>query len=252
MTISNINKAITLERWNEISHGKVIPMKELLSEGTYSQALSKIEKLYEDELLFSVNGLPDHRRNELGNLDIETYTESAYRELWGYDDNTVSLLYNLDKIFDKLYSESTDKYNEMNLEVAIRYIEAFRGRTVSITDGDKSLLKLMNKRPASFGYAHDALFNIYEISPAGDKILQAKTEYERINAEITNEKYKYKDKEESEASKRSNKEMRRTIGFLLGLVVLCLIYLANNGLINPIVTLIAMLLLSIYSLFNQL
>jgi hypothetical protein len=243
-TISKISKPMTLKLWNEISREKVIPMNELRSANTYSHALSKIEKLYEDGLLFSVNGLPDYRRNELESLDIETYTEAAYRELWGYDDDTVSLIYNLDKIFDKLYSESTDKYNEMNLEVALRYIEAFRKRTVPITDGDKRLLRLMNNYPASFGYAHSALFDINEISPAGDRILQAKTDYEQINAEISMKK----DNEKLETRKRTIKKTRIEKRYLPLIILAILCFFISDRM--PGTSFILMILIFVLFLFS--
>jgi hypothetical protein len=184
--ISIIKNPMTLERWNELYQGYVIPMKDLRSVDTYLDALERIEKLNEDKLLFIESNLPNDRQTELENCNVATYTEEAYREILGYDNDTVSLLNNLEKKFEKL---STDKYKNVNYDVAIKYIDAFIRKSVMITDEDKELLKFMSKYSASFENVTIAIDSINEVSPSEDKIVQSKADHKRINAEKSKNEY---------------------------------------------------------------
>jgi hypothetical protein len=179
--VSKINDPMTLERWNEMSRGFVIPMKELCSVDTYANSLKQIKKLLEKRMIYSAGSMPDSRREELKNCDIATYTKHAYSELWGYDFETVSMLYDLNGELKLLCSKSADEHRRKNFEVAIRYTEVFIKKSIIITDDDKRLLNLMRESPYSFGNAAIALNIINELSPAGDKIMKAKADYMRKN-----------------------------------------------------------------------
>jgi serine/threonine protein kinase len=242
--ISAIQKPITIERWNEISNEYVIPMKELRSVETYINAFERIEKLKEDKLLFKASDLPDNRREELENCDIESYTEQAYVELWGYDDKIISLLYNLLKKFEELHSGSEDKFEKMNFSVVIRYIENFKRKSVIILNEDKVLLGVMNEFPASFGSAAFALYEINEISPAGDKILQAKTEYMRNKAEES-ESDKAKKSMRNESMSSRTRDRRAALWIMLAVLFITRIIFIN---IYTFVTFI--IIITLYACFT--
>jgi hypothetical protein len=210
-TISIIKSPMTLERWNELYQDYTVPMKELRSADTYISALEQIEKLKEDKLLFKANNLSDSRREELKNCDIESYTEQSYIELWGYDDDTVSLLNSLFLEYKSRYFESVDRYKKMNFEVTAKYIKSLNRRTEMITDGEKVLLKFMREYPASFGSAYFAVNKINEISPAGDNILQAKIEYMKNIAK--------------ESEEISAEEVPSDWKFIFGIVILIILFL---------------------------
>jgi hypothetical protein len=161
-------------------------MRELRSVDKYFGALERIEKLNEDKLLFIESNLPDNRRSELENCSVATYTEVAYRELLGYDNDTVSLICDLHKKYEKL---STDKYKSMIYEAATKYIDVFTRKSVIITDEDKKLLKFMSKKSTSFMNLTIALDSINEVSHSEDRIAQAKADYKRINAERSKKEY---------------------------------------------------------------